>query len=198
MTQFARILGQDVEPGPAPAEEAPARGTPEAAARRYYGKYRGTVVSNIDPMQLGRIQVVVPDVSGLIPSSWALPCMPIAGKQSGAYMVPEVGAGVWIEFEQGDPDYPVWVGCFWGIAAEVPALALVGVPASPNIVLQTLGQNTLMIGDAPGPAGGILLKARSGAFISVSDTGITISNGTAVITMVGNVVDVNGGALTIT
>ena len=58
-------------------------------------------------------------------------------------LVPPIGAGVWIEFEQGDPDYPIWTGGFWGSAAEVPALALAGNPASPSIVLQTRLQNTL-------------------------------------------------------
>jgi len=156
------------------------------------------VLNNVDPMQLGRIQVVVPDVSSLLPSSWAMPCVPVAGKLSGVFVVPQVGAGVWIEFEQGDPDYPIWVGGFWGIAAEVPTLAIAGLPASPNIVLQTGMQNTLMLGDLPGPAGGILIKSRTGAFITINDVGITISNGKgAVITMIGNAVDINGGGLTV-
>lgn len=200
MTQFARVLGQDI--GDAPHADGSSDGGTSAAdhgrARTYYGKYRATVTNNIDPLQLGRIQVIVPDVSGFLPSSWALPCVPIAGKQSGVFVAPEVGAGVWIEFEQGDPDYPIWVGGFWGIAAEVPALALASIPGSPNIVVQTTGQNTLMVSDTPGPTGGILIKSRSGAMISVSDVGITISNGSgATITMVGNMVDVNAGALTI-
>ena len=87
---------------------------------QYYGKYRGTVVNNIDPEQRGRLLVTVPDVLGVNLSSWAMPCLPLAGSNMGIYTVPPVGAGVWIEFEQGDPDYPVWVGCFWGTAAEVP------------------------------------------------------------------------------
>lgn len=169
-----------------------------SGAQKFYGKYRGTVLNNVDPMQLGRIQVMVPDVSSLLPTSWAMPCVPIAGKQSGVFCVPQVGAGVWVEFEQGDPDYPIWVGGYWGIAAEVPALALASLPASPNIVLQTGAQNTIMLGDLPGPAGGILIKCRSGAFISVNDLGITISNGKgAIITMLGKITDINGGGLTI-
>src|SRR5262245_37713208 len=87
---------------------------------KYYGKYRGSVAQNLDPLQLGRIQVLVPDVSNVALTSWAMPCVPIAGKQEGTFFVPQVGAGVWVEFEQGDPDYPIWVGGFWGIAAEVP------------------------------------------------------------------------------
>jgi len=170
--------------------------------KRYYGKYRGTVINNIDPEQRGRIMAMVPDVLGLIPSSWALPCVPIAGKQEGVFVVPQIGAGVWIEFEQGDPDYPIWTGGFWGIAAEVPALALVPPPIPPgqNIVVQTTGQNTLILSDAaPTPVtGGIVLKSTTGAMIVVNDAGIFISNGKgAMITMVGPTVTINNGALVV-
>jgi len=166
--------------------------------KKYYGKYRGTVTNNIDPQQLGRIQVIVTDVSNLIPGSWAMPCVPIAGKQSGVFVVPQIGSGVWVEFEQGDPDYPIWVGGFWGLAAELPALALAGNPASPSIVLQSGLQNILMISDLPGPTGGIMLKSLTGAMILINETGITITNGQgATITLIGPTVDINLGALTI-
>ncbi len=168
------------------------------AQGKYFGKYSGTVVNNIDPMQTGRIQAIVPDVSKVIPTTWAKPCVPVAGLQMGSYFIPPIGAGVWIEFEQGDPNYPIWVGCWWGSAAEVPALALAGNPASPSIVFQTQLQNSLVISDLPGPAGGIMLKSTTGAMILVNDTGITISNGKgAIITLIGNMVDVNAGALTV-
>jgi hypothetical protein len=56
-----------------------------------------------------------------------------------------------------------------------------------------------MLSDLPGPTGGILLKTTTGAFISVNDLGITISNGKgAIITMLGPTVDINATALTIT
>ncbi|HZU09255.1 MAG TPA: phage baseplate assembly protein V [Pseudacidobacterium sp.] len=163
---------------------------------KYYGKYRGTVLDNVDPMQMGRLMVQVPDVSNVLPSTWAMPCLPFAGIQAGMYAVPAIGSGVWVEFEQGDIDYPIWVGCFWGSAAEVPALALAGPPVLQQIVIQTTGQNTLMISDVPGPTGGILLKSATGALISITDTGITISNGQgATIAMNGPAVTVNEGAL---
>jgi len=166
--------------------------------KKYFGKYRGMVISNIDPMQMGRLMVQVPDISGLIPSTWAMPCFPVTGKQMGTWWLPQIGAGVWVEFEQGDPDYPIWSGCWFGSAAEVPALALAAPPAIPNFVIQTQGQNTIMISDLPGPTGGILLKATTGAMISISDVGITISNGKgAIITMTGPTVDINAGAMTI-
>jgi len=165
---------------------------------KFYGKYRGTVFNNIDPLQMGRLQAQVPDVLGIIPSTWAMPAAPLAGIQMGVYVVPPIGAGIWVEFEQGDVNYPVWSGCWWGSAAEVPALALAAPPALQNIVLQTTGQNTILISDVPGPTGGILLKTRAGAFLSISDTGIIISDGKGgMITMTGGVVTVNQGALLI-
>jgi Type VI secretion system/phage-baseplate injector OB domain len=167
-------------------------------SEKFYGKYRGTVINNVDPMQLGRIQAMVPDVSGFIPTSWCMPCVPIAGKQMGTFVVPQVGSGVWIEFEQGDPDYPIWVGGFWGIAAEVPAIALAGVPGNPNIVLQSTLQNAIVISDLPGPTGGIMLKSTTGATIIVNDTGIYIQNGKgASLAMVGPSVTINNGALVV-
>lgn len=168
----------------------------QGQAKRFYGKYRGTVVNNVDPMQIGRIQAIVPDVSALFPTSWAMPCVPVAGIAMGVFVVPLVGAGVWIEFEQGDPDFPIWVGGFWGSAAEVPLLAKAGLPVSPNMVLQTTGQSTIMISDVPGPTGGITLRSLTNASITVNDTGIYIQNGKgASITMVGPSVTINGGAL---
>lgn len=171
-----------------------------AAAKRYYGKYRGTVVNNVDPELRGRLLCLVPDVLGPAPSSWCEICTPLAGPpgpQMGAYMVPPIGAGVWVEFEQGDPERPIWTGCRYGLG-QVPPLAFAGLPVSPNIVFQTIGQNTLVISDLPGPTGGIMLKSATGATLIVNDTGIYIQNGKgAMITLVGPTVDVNAGALTV-
>lgn len=166
---------------------------------KHFGKYRGMVINNIDPEQRGRLLVQVPDILGLGTSSWAMPCVPMAGPQMGAYFVPLIGSGVWVEFEGGNPDYPIWAGGFWGSAAEVPALAFAGIPASPNIVLQTTGQNSLVVSDLPGPTGGIMLKSPTGASIIVNDTGIYIQNGKgASIVMAGPSVTINNGAFVVT
>jgi len=163
-----------------------------------YGKYRGTVVNNVDPLQIGRLQAIVADVAGFVPGTWAMPCLPMAGINSGVFTVPMIGAGVWIEFERGDPDYPVWTGGYWGTSAEVPALAHAVPPGVNGITIQTTLKNGLVISDVPGPTGGILIQTTTGAMISVSDTGIIIANGKgAIINMTGPTVDINLGALTI-
>jgi hypothetical protein len=134
-----------------------------------------------------------------VPSSWAMPCLPVAGINTGVFTVPQIGSGVWIEFEHGDPDRPVWVGGYWGTAAEVPTLSHAVPPGVNGVTIQTTLMNAIVVSDVPGPTGGILLTTPTGAMISISDTGIVISNGKgAVISMVGPAVDINTGALTVT
>lgn len=172
-------------------------------ARTYYGKYKGTVINNVDPLLRGRLLLEVPDVTSLAPTSWAEPCVPLAGPTGppmGVYMVPPIGAGVWVEFERGDPSKPIWTGCRWGLPSDIPPLALVGPPTSPNICLQTMGQNMVMLSDLPPTplTGGIMLRSLSGAMLIVNDLGIFIQNGKgASLTMMGPAVDINMGALTI-
>ena len=168
--------------------------------KKYYGKYRGTVINNVDPLRMGRLLVSVPDVSGLSPSTWAMPCVPVLGMQMGIFAVPQLGSGVWLEFEQGNPDYPIWTGCFAGSAADLPAAAQPIVPPISGITLQTTLLNSLVVSDLPPtPAtGGIILKSATGAMIVVNDSGIYISNGKgATITMVGPTVTINNGALVV-
>jgi uncharacterized protein involved in type VI secretion and phage assembly len=163
----------------------------------YYGKFRGTVINNVDPLQIARIQALVPDVA-VVPGTWAMPCVPVAGINMGVFTVPPIGAGVWIEFEKGDPDYPIWVGGYWGSAAETPLLAHAVPPGLAGITLQTTLKNGIVVSDTPGPTGGILIQTTTGAMVSVSDVGIIISNGKgAIINMTGPTTDINIGALTV-
>jgi hypothetical protein len=162
---------------------------------KYFGKYRGVVMNNVDPQQIGRLQVSVPAVLGEGTLAWAMPCVPIAGLSAGVYVVPIVGSNVWVEFEGGETDWPIWSGGFW-TTGTVPAQALLGVPATPSIVLNSALQSLISISDG---ADGITLRHRSGAMIIVNDVGITISNGRgATITMTGPTVAINGTALTVT
>ncbi len=166
--------------------------------KKFFGKYRGVVVDNQDPEMIGRVLAQVPDVLGEATSSWALPCVPFAGPASGFFCVPAVGAAVWVEFEQGDPDYPIWSGGFWGAAAEVPPLAITLAPGIQTIVLQSVGGNTFLISDSPDPGGGILLKSSSGASIRIGVEGVVIDNGQgATIVLAGPEVSVNDGALVV-
>jgi uncharacterized protein involved in type VI secretion and phage assembly len=159
----------------------------------FYGKYRGIVTDNKDPLMIGRVRAKVPDVLGDLESGWAMPCAPFGGSSTGFFAIPAEGAGVWIEFEHGDPDYPIWAGCWWGSAAEVPPVLL--VPPYKKVMLKTEGGNSILLDDTPG-IGGITLETSGGQKIVLSPTGIEISNGQgASIEMTGPKVSINKVAL---
>jgi hypothetical protein len=101
----------------------------------YYGKYRGIVTHNADPEKLGRLRLLVPSLFGgtfadgaasddNLVTDWAWPCLPAGGAANqGELYIPEVGAKVWVEFEEGNLDCPIWVGTFWakpGGQSELP------------------------------------------------------------------------------
>jgi uncharacterized protein involved in type VI secretion and phage assembly len=165
---------------------------------RYYGKYRAAVLNNADPQLQGRIQVQLGDRYGLFPSTWAMPAFPFAGIASGMVALPPVGSSVWVEFEAGDPDYPIWSGAFWPEPAGFPPLALAGAtPLTPNIHLQTSLGTSVTLSD--NPAQEVFIKTLTGAMVMMGTAGITIMNGQgASIAMVGPSVIINNGALTIT
>jgi hypothetical protein len=100
-------------------------------------------------------------------SDWVLPSVPAAGAQSGGFVVPPVGSRVWIEFEGGDPESPIWSGGFRADSSEVPVLASIPppIPNGKSAVLLMNGRTTLVLSDAPPcpVAGGILLESPGGA-----------------------------------
>ncbi len=160
---------------------------------QYFGKYRGQVQNNIDPQMMGRVQVSVPAVLGAGQLSWAMPCSPYAGSDVGFFAVPPSGANVWVEFEGGDPDYPIWSGCFWGLgeAPAQPAIPFVKVLKTENVMLK--------LDDTPG-AGGFTLEVNPPAVatplkIVCNAAGIEINNSAAKITLTPASVSINDGAL---
>ncbi|MDP9342035.1 MAG: phage baseplate assembly protein V [Actinomycetota bacterium] len=160
---------------------------------QFYGKYRGKVANNVDPMQLGRVQVSVPAVLGDGQMSWAMPCVPFAGSGVGLFLVPPVGANVWVEFEGGDTNYPIWSGCFWGIG-EVPAS-----PALAQMKVLKTDAMTVTLSDLPG-AGGLTIEVNPPAVatplkIALSSSGIELSNGAAKVSLTPASVSINDGAL---
>jgi Type VI secretion system/phage-baseplate injector OB domain len=124
----------------------------ERDADRFYGKYRGLVFDNADPLGVGRLRARVPEVLGTVPTGWALPCAAYAGDGSGLYAVPARDAGVWIEFEAGDTSRPVWTGAWWG-ELEVP-LDHAATPSEPSRKI---------------------LRSESGLMVSLDDFEHTIS-----------------------
>lgn len=155
----------------------------------FYGKFRGVVTDNSDPLFLGRVRARVQDVLGGKEIGWALPSLPYAGKGVGLFLIPPVDASVWIEFEHGDPDYPIWTGCFWS-QGELPA-----TPAVAEMKVLKTDAGTITINDLPG-VGGITIETSAGMKIVINMQGIEINDGIGgSIKLTGPQVSVNDGAL---
>ena len=114
-----------------------------------YGKYRGVVIDNQDPQKRGRLKLRVASVLGDQETDWALPCLPYGGiAQQGMFMVPDVDAQVWVEFEEGDINRPIWVGTFWQQEGDTPEDAAKDEPTTR--LLQTRSGHILQFDDADG------------------------------------------------
>jgi uncharacterized protein involved in type VI secretion and phage assembly len=166
---------------------------PEGTGRRFYGKYRGKVVDNADSCGRGRIKVRVPSVLGA-EEFWALPCVPYAGKERGFFALPEAGTAVWVEFEHGDPSFPIWTGCFW-VDHDIPS-----ADARPAIKFWKTDEITIRIDDDEGS-----IEIRTaGASIRMTSQEIELKGSTVKglaggqkFALTAGSFDVNDGALTV-
>jgi uncharacterized protein involved in type VI secretion and phage assembly len=166
---------------------------------RFFGKYRGTVVDNKDESKRGRLKVAVPAVLGGL-EVWAMPCVPYAGKEVGFYSLPEAKAGVWVEFEGGDPSFAIWTGCFWA-DGELPD------ESNPAIKVWKTESLTVRIDDdndeltAEATSGSKLtladaIKAEAGgATLTVGSDGVVSEMGSSKVEVASAAFKVNGGAL---
>lgn len=179
----------------------------------YHGKYRGVVSDIQDPLMLGRIKAKVPEVFGDNESGWALPCLPFGGSQMGMFVLPDVGSTVWIEFEHGDPGFPVWVGSYFGSKTDMPTK--LSSPPYKKTMLMTKSGHSIVLDDTSGTGGitletsggqkisltsqGIEIDTGGGAKIKLGSSGIEIDNGGgALVKLSGSQVSVNNGALEVT
>jgi uncharacterized protein involved in type VI secretion and phage assembly len=161
----------------------------EHLRNRFYGLYRGVVTDNDDPATLGRVKAEVPSVLGSVETGWCMPCVPYAGPQVGIAFLPEIGSGVWIEFEGGDVSYPVWVGCYWR-GTELPS------DVAPDVkVIVTSSQLELKLDDG---VGSITLADSNGNTVTLDASGITLANGGQQVVVDSGSVSVNDGALEVT
>lgn len=158
----------------------------DRVAHRFYGKYRGTVIDTADPNGLFRIRAMVPAVLGDEPTRWCLPCVPFAGKHVGMFFLPPKQSAVWIEFEAGDVNKPIWTGCYWrdgerppeaspsvrGIVTPAASKLLFNdSAASPAVTLTDANGNTFTM-DADG-----LDQSRGDSSLTVSDASVSIDDG---------------------
>ena len=192
----------------------------EKTRDRFYGKYRGLVTDVDDPEKLGRIVAQVPEVFEEEETPWAMPSVPFAGAGHGLVLLPEVGDGVWMEFESGDPSRPIWTGCWWG-DSELPdpggtkTRALV-TTAGHKLVLDDEGSEVQLLhsggaelkmtdGDITLTIGGAEMKMTStditisigASEIKLTAGDLTLKSGGAQVKLVGAVVNINNGAITV-
>jgi hypothetical protein len=158
----------------------------ERLERRFFGKYRAWVVDNEDPARLGRLRLRVPSVLGPdTVTGWASPCAPYGGSAGhGLLFVPERDAGVWAEFEEGDLEFPIWVGTFWTRPSGSSQLPLTrdadGVEAGePQAVptcktLTTFKKHTLQFEDADDAEGVLLREGVHGHRVTLNGDGVTV------------------------
>ena len=159
----------------------------ERLRNRFFGKYRGVVV-DVDPGTM-RVKASVPAVLADQPSGWARPCVPFAGPNMGFAFLPDIGTGVWIEFEGGDVSYPIWVGCYWHDGEE-PSDATGSVRA----IVTKAGQKILI--DVDG--GSITVEDENGNTITLDSSGISLQGGGQSVALGSSGVNVNQGALEVT
>lgn len=150
---------------------------------RYYGKYRGVVLDNIDPDPLappGRILAEVPSIPGML-LNWAMPCVPFAGPEMGLWAIPPIGANVWIEFEGANANSPIWSGCFWSEPEEFPLPKTLS-PEDPSLVsIFTMGFITIISNITPAE-GGLTIEIIDPVVevpitISCNSLGVEVQNG---------------------
>ncbi len=168
-------------------------GAGTSSTNRFFGKYRGKVTNNLDPLQLARLQISVPEVLGNGRLSWAMPCVPFAGPQVGFFALPPVNANVWVEFEGGDPDFPIWAGCFWdlGQVPAKPATELLTVLKTKGITIALSDSGLGLLIEVNPPSVAVPLKLVMGP------AGIELMNGKNSIKLTPASVNINNGALEI-
>lgn len=143
----------------------------ERVEGRYYGKYRGQVTDNSDPDNLGRIKASVPRILGTLDTGWALPAFPYGGaSEQGFFAVPDIGAGVWIEFEGGDLSYPIWTGT-WFTSGDVPESAQPG-----KKVLKTKSGHKIVLDD---DGGTLEITDSNGNTVSMDSSTVKVAAGSA-------------------
>jgi uncharacterized protein involved in type VI secretion and phage assembly len=193
---------------------------------KYFGKYRGFVTDNDDPEQRGRLRLTIPSVLGDAHTGWALPCLPFGGlTDQGFFAVPEIGAQVWVEFEAGNINAPIWTGTFWQQSGDTPSEAALSPPTScvfktpSGHILQfddregeerfrlahpagsetTVDKNgTVVINDAQGNT--LILNADSGEIVLEDTNGNTLmmnSSGTSVEDSNGNKIEMSASGITV-
>lgn len=166
------------------------------AASRYYGKHRAVVTDNVDPQHLCRIKVQAPALMGETEIGWCLPAFPFLGDGHGLVMMPEVGSMVWLEFEAGKLDFPIWTGGFLSGKQKPPDPH----DAATRVIVSKNGHK-IILDDKGGKlciehSGGAKLE-MSGTEISLTISGSKMVMGVASISFNEGVVKIGPGGVSL-
>ena len=157
----------------------------ERVRGRFYGKYKGSV-TEIEANGRGRIKAKVPAVLKDVPTGWCDPCVPYAGDGVGFAFLPEVGTGVWIEFEGGDPSRPIWSGCYWR-EGEFPSDA-----SEKKKVIRTKSGHEIVFDD---DQESIQVTDPNENTVTFDGDGITLKRGSGKLVVSDQELNVNDGAM---
>lgn len=179
-------------------------GLADKLEHRYYGKYRGIVKYNDDPAGLGRLRLQVPSVLGIdVVTGWATPCVPYGGAaDQGVLFVPDLEAGVWVEFEEGDLEFPIWVGTYWAKpepGSQVPKPQQADGTEADEVrrpptakIIRTGKGHTVQFEDEDGAESIIIREGVQGHLVVLDQDGITVTDAT------GNSIEMTAEAMTLT
>ena len=146
---------------------------------RHYGKYRATVVDNVDPLGRGRIRVSIPSLPGPSTFAWADPVLPVASGASKA-IVPAPGQSVLVEFLEGNMEAPLWTGVFVApdqVSADTGATLDIAIdPETGEKVISDANGNSIAFS-----ASGLKLGDANGNVVILSQEGIEIRAGRVLV-----------------
>ena len=133
---------------------------------KFTGMYRAKVLDNLDPEMLGRIRAeIYPMLIGINTAQgldgidgieteqlpWAVPAMPLssgAGVGVGSFAVPTVGSFVFVFFEEGDINQPVYFAEAQTKTYGLPSSRLTNYPN--RKVIETSSGAKIIIDDSTG------------------------------------------------
>lgn len=161
----------------------------ELIQHRHYGKYRGVVVDNRDPRKTGRLRLRVPNALGPdVVTGWATACIPYGGAdQQGCLFIPPIGAGVWVEFEGGDREFPIWSGAYVSLpggSTEAPkpnnpdgSTSDIGADPASRKTIKTAVGHTMQFEDAAGQESVHVQDGKHGHRITLDKNGVAVTDG---------------------
>lgn len=154
----------------------------------FYGIYKAQVVDNNDPLGVGRLVLSCPTVHGPTTAQiWARPKASFGGKQNGLWAIPDIGEWVYVSFDHGRAEFPIWEGGWWADNGDVTADMTLK-----NVVLCTAEGLKIVINRTENT---VLIQQSNGNSILIAGDAITVQSASQVSVQAPEIMTGNGGAL---